>query len=553
VIFLPSYILTVLDTCSIQEYVFGANNLRQIVGASFLVERLLKGWVAESLPDPNNLQRVELGTGGWDPHYTDLRIERDNLAAELVYAGGGNAVVIFDTLGRAQDFARRLTARVIREAPGLKLALAHSIINPGTVSDASPATGSKGFNWERDSIAKIYDSVMAELFRKKQNQPPVFILPGLSVAASCAYTGHPAVIHENEVSPRLKDARPLSREARAKLNASDEAGTRLRGYLGDIGGYDLVSDFNDIGYKGERSTMAVVHIDGNGMGQRFKNIGDRFTETRGWIQAMRDLSLDVQKAVQDATVKTVRLLLKSIGPDGLIGGKVAVKNHLPFRPVISGGDDVTFVCDGRLALDLAVNFLKALESRTLCDGQALYARAGVAVVKTHYPFSHAYRLAEELCASVKKRLKEVNDENLGEAVSGLDWHFAAGGRVNSLSETRKREYLIKDQNGQNHLEARPLLMDKGGWRNWETFCDIIDHFTNDPDWSDRRNKVKALREVLRQGPDQTGRYLKSGAMRLPGILGYEDMPSRGWQGGYCGYFDAIEAMDDFVRLGEGRN
>jgi hypothetical protein len=96
-------------------------------------------------------------------------------------------------------------------------------------------------------------------------------------------------------------------------------------------------------------------------------------------------------------------------------------------------------------------------------------------------------------------------------------------------------------------------MDKGGWRNWETFCDIIDHFTNDPDWSDRRNKVKALREVLRQGPDQTGRYLKSGAMRLPGIPGYEDMPSRGWQGGYCGYFDAIEAMDDFVRLGEGRN
>ncbi len=554
---MSSYILTVLDTCSIQEYVFGTNNLRQITGASFLVERLLKVWVAELLPEPNNLRKIEQS---WEP-LCSVHIERDNLAAELVYAGGGNAVIIFNTLDRARDFARKLTDRVVREAPGLKLALAHSVSTHRFAVNSSAMSDSREFDWEKNSIAEIYDSVLSELFMKKQNLPTASPLLGLGVTASCAYTGYPAVTHENEALPQLKDDwfqsdRLLSREIEAKLKASEEAGIRLREYLGDIRGYKLVSDFNDIGARGERSTMAVVHIDGNGMGTRFQDFGNqRRRDNRGWIQAMRNLSRDVQNVIQEATRKTVGLLLDSIDPDGLIGGKVAVKNSiLPFRPVISGGDDVTFVCDGRLGLALTTAFLKELESRdrTLCDGKTLYARAGIAVVKTHYPFSHAYRLAEELCASVKKRLK---DEDLSNAVAGLDWHFAAGGRVSSLEETREREYRRNqgDRRGQgDHLEARPLLIskDKGGWRNWETFCDIIDHFTNHPDWSGRRNKVKALREVLRQGPDQTERYLRSGAMKLPSIPGYGDMEIRGWQGGYCGYFDAIEAMDDFVQLGE---
>ena len=89
-----------------------------------------------------------------------------------------------------------------------------------------------------------------------------------------------------------------------------------------------------------------------------------------------------------------------------IGGKVPVpldggEERLPFRPIVFGGDDVTFVCEGRLGLPLAAHYLTRLASEILPDGDPLYARAGIAIVKTHYPFARAYELAGRLGDSAK--------------------------------------------------------------------------------------------------------------------------------------------------------
>ncbi|MEG3070447.1 MAG: hypothetical protein RQM92_06055 [Candidatus Syntrophopropionicum ammoniitolerans] len=44
------------------------------------------------------------------------------------------------------------------------------------------------------------------------------------------------------------------------------------------------------------------------------------------------------------------------------------------------------------------------------------------------------------------------------------------------------------------------------------------------------------------------------AAGLPDIPEQPDMKSKGWQGEYCGYFDAIEAMDFYIPFegGEGQ-
>ena len=44
---------------------------------------------------------------------------------------------------------------------------------------------------------------------------------------------------------------------------------------------------------------------------------------------------------------------------------------------------------------------------------------GVAVVKSHYPFARAYDLAEELCASAKKRVKELRRRTSNRHRAGL--------------------------------------------------------------------------------------------------------------------------------------
>jgi len=57
-------------------------------------------------------------------------------------------------------------------------------------------------------------------------------------------------------------------------------------------------------------------------------------------------------------------------------------------------------------LTLAEYYLKQLTGQPLSDLKPMYACAGIAVVKSHYPISRAVELAEELAASAKKYIQD---------------------------------------------------------------------------------------------------------------------------------------------------
>ena len=126
---------------------------------------------------------------------------------------------------------------------------------------------------------------------------------------------------------------------------------------------------------------------------------------------MRELSQSVNDAGINALKTVIRAIDDSI-EEGLFIGKFGTfdlkpikqgkgKYYLPFRPLVYGGDDVTFVCDGRLGLELAAIYLQAFEKE-----KDFTACAGICVVKTHYPFARAYQLSEELCRKAKKFIPE---------------------------------------------------------------------------------------------------------------------------------------------------
>jgi hypothetical protein len=63
-----------------------------------------------------------------------------------------------------------------------------------------------------------------------------------------------------------------------------------------------------------------------------------------------------------------------------------------------------------------------------------------------------------------------------------------------------------------------------------------------------RNKVMALRDALRGGPETTKRFIAARLLeaQLPQIPSCTT--DNGWIGGHCAYFDAIEAMEFFIPL-----
>ncbi|AFZ60964.1 hypothetical protein H6G54_11140 [Anabaena cylindrica FACHB-243] len=543
---MSKYIATVIDTTGIQPYIFGSNRLRENIGASYLVEQATNGWVKCAL-------RQIFGENVYipEPEQEEKCIEHDNLDAELVYTGGGNAVILFkgrEDKKSAIRFTKRLSKRVLQEAPGLKIVVAHS----------------EPFEWG-NKLSGIVDSLMKKLERKKREYNPSVPLLGLGVTANCLSTGLSAVDTSDRYS--VPTSYPVSREIVEKLRAVDPknkapANQELNDTIFKnlpLGNYIVPYDIDDLGRtEGKISYMAIVHADGNGMGDRFKEHGRKCKTDREYITAMRELSKTVNQAGVNALKKVAQRVIHLA--DGKLQEQFAIterngEKYLPFRPIVYGGDDVTFVCDGRLGLSLAALYLKEFEAQKVADGKDLTACVGIAIVKTHYPFARAYQLSESLCKKAKNFVRSEKEELKILDFSALDWHIAPSGLLGSISDIRQREYQVAEGN----LTMRPLyLHSDSDWRNWDDFSEVVNKFNTDSDWS--RNKVIALREQLRQGSEKTKQFLQVYGLNenyLPqfGKAKSDDLYQSGWidhrtNTKVCGYFDAIEAMEFHIPLKE---
>ena len=536
--------VTVIDTTGIQPYIFGSNRLRENVGASYLVGQVTESWVTQIL------------NSHFDVTEPMLSIITSGQKAEIIYMGGGNTVLLFESHELAKDFTRILSTKTLKDAPGIQLVVTHR----------------PDFNWNDDSLHDITQEMMkVDLDQRKRSRTPSSPLLGLSVTQDCLSTRLVAVDHSNNHgSP---DQYPVSREIVAKLDAVKSRGDDPKDKQNNIANTSLKQvifdpkvpnqwkiplDFDDFGRsRGEMSYIAVVHIDGNSMGDRFQNYGKDETN-ENYINAMRALSNSVKDAAKNSLKELTTELMKAIPQLEKILDIDPKK--LPFRPIVYGGDDVTFVCDGRLGLSLATRYLELFSQKKAADGKSLTACAGVCIVKAHYPFARAYTLSEELCQSAKKvaKYERRNKDKREEILSAIDWHIATSGLAGSLSEIRQREYKSKEDSS---LTMRPLLLkseeaDPRDWQTWENTVHLFKEF-NKPSWQNKKNKIAALREVLRNDKAATKEFLTAYQLEklpeLPTSVGQmirNDLAEKGWRDNVCGYFDAIEALDFYVPVGD---
>jgi CRISPR/Cas system-associated protein Cas10 (large subunit of type III CRISPR-Cas system) len=547
---MSKYIATVIDTSGIQKYIFGSNRLKENVAGSYLVKLATDDWVKKYLTEMGNVYIPEC-----NPSQATPQINKNlEIIAELIYSGGGNTFLLFrDT---EENYARKFTEgwskKILFEAPGLNVEIAH-----------------QPFDWNQRLLQDLIenDLIKGKLDIQKRNLKPSVPLLGLGVTVSCISTGLVAV------KTRKIDGqtRPISREVVKKLAQVDNANDELRKILFDDRKprkrkeqYDIPLDVDDLGRsENESSYMAVVHIDGNRMGKRFEDYGKAQSNSqnsiadknRDFIMAMRKLSWEISEASRKALEAVGYAVIKVVDEE-----KFEIKeNYLPFRPIVYGGDDVTFVCDGRLGLSLAVKFLEKFEEFTqdLPDKKGkVTACAGIAIIKTHYPFSRAYALSESLCSQAKQWMKKETNDYEKPLFSALDWHIAASGLLGGIGEIREREYRVQipDLDRPASLTMRPMRSHScpNQWRTWGGFSQVVNDFLTHKDWKDRRNKVMALREILRQGKKATEKFLQAYSLEtLPAFPEANSVLSKeGWYTDICGYFDAIEAMDFYTPLEE---
>ena len=511
-------VLTGIDVLGVQRYVFASNRLRDAVAASWLVHWATAGGGALA------------GSGG-----------------HVLQASGGAALLTFPDEQQAKQFATRYTRRLYDEAPGLEVAVAHRSYSTG-------------------GLARAMQQLQIDLAVAKLERMPSAPQLGLSVTAPCRITGLPA----GGCDPQDQTV-PLARMVLRWRNTGVRARTtgRWNAYLNGNACYAFPAEIDDMGRtRGETSLLGVVHVDGNGVGKQIASWLQRCVkkgrsdngvqrELGQWASALDQCGEQALQAVVDrvvaattqndqgawylhGTVPRLEFDLKKMRNDQVL---------LPFRPVLLGGDDLTFLCDGRIALDLAETALEAFTSDVPFLGRVT-ACAGVALVPVHTPFERAYALAEALCNHAKGKRREQNSEE-----SWLDWHIGVPRPGEGIRELRARAYSHRTGTTSLELTCRPYRLGAddhhcGTWR-WlsRTVLGTQTEGFRGSRWAQHRNKLKQLARVVREGPEGVRRaraaWTAAASIPWPGGL---DKTNGFFHGERTPLLDALELLDIHLPL-----
>ena len=170
----------------------------------------------------------------------------------------------------------------------------------------------------------------------------------------------------------------------------------------------IAYDIEDITSKND--WIAIIHADGNGLGQVVQKVGKN-------KEVFREFSTQLGKATEEAAQKAYASISEEYEFRKL-------KNmFIPIRPVVLGGDDFTVICRADFAIEYTQKFLEEFEKETQIrlaslltgynvlkdNANKLTACAGIAFIKSSYPFHYGYHLAELLCNEAKDEAKKEKD------------------------------------------------------------------------------------------------------------------------------------------------
>ncbi len=476
--------LVLIETSGNQNYIFSTNKLRENIGASELTYRAGTEWVLKAV---EKITHIVL----WDEDTTKLRknllnpilnksIENLDSVVEVLIATSGKALLLTKEYENAKQIVQEVTLKAIKEAPSLDIC--------GVIS--SP------FDWWNSPSFKEHGlgSVNREVHKKfeiarSQRPSPISRFLRLPVVDECATSGLPA-------SPKIdkRSGKNISSVSFSKQSENEEAFIRVAKLLRkderqicfarNIGELDrmfgenenssnsLDQESNELdGSDDKMSWRAIIHADGNGLGEIFLNFDTLVSSNRDYVDKYRKFSLALDVCTESAFLKALNVFV--CNPD--FNHNISVKRKIPIIPLVLGGDDLTVVCDGRYALNFTYKFLRAFEQETSkaehyngiiaevakealkVEPGRLSACAGVAIVKLHFPFSVAYELAESLMKSaktVKKNVTAPDDNNKPYPCSALDFHILYDSSDVKLEQIRKKIELDK----QTLLYRRPFVV-----------------------------------------------------------------------------------------------
>jgi len=376
----------------IQGFIFQTNKLKEIAGASDLVEKICT--------DEFN----DFGKPG-----------------EIVQKAAGNVKCIFNSREDCERAVREFPKAVMEKAPGI-------VVSQAVVE-------MKGDNKDFSRAVQTLENKL----RAQRNRPLRSSDLGLIGIRRSRATGFPAVKVSDPNVHVEENTFPDSGTV-MKLKASKGVLPNLckNNFEPHVKVKEKKLPYDVENLTGRNDWIAIIHIDGNGLGQIVQKVG---TDKDTFTKFSRGLDNVTKASAKEAFAHVFEKY-------NLDGEKI-----IPMRPVVLSGDDHTIICRADLALDYVEKFLIAFEEQSanpeledsLCEAlhkadlKYLTACAGIAYIKSSYPFYYGYDLAEALCSAAKKDAKQDGFLNDNIAQSCLMFHKVQDSFVTDYSDIEDRE------------------------------------------------------------------------------------------------------------------
>ena len=391
------------STQGIQEFIFKTNKLQEIIGASEIVK---------SIND-------DFG--------------KENNSVEIILNAAGNIKAIFDDKDKLQKHIKDFAKKIQQNAYGI------------TISQAV-------VEYNENNIQQSINNLEINL-KIQRNRPSIPLDLSIGIMELAPSTAKPLFKYSGN---------KLDKASSQKRDAYQNWFKNKRKEKPELDELKDISKFSN-----SKNKIAVIHIDGNGLGALIPKLKDDYNIKLSEFSKKLDIAT---KQAFDIAKKGKEL-----------------------REIILGGDDVTVIINANDALDFTKEFMKSFEEETskIFENKKhkLTTCAGIAFTNHKYPFHYAVELAEELCGVAKKHSKAI-DQN--RAPSCLMFHNVHSSSFQSWDKYVSDELTIQNDKQTIQYDFGPYYLNEDKQPKIETLLDCVKEYSKDG------SPISRLREWLSQ-------------------------------------------------------
>ena len=392
--------IVVLDTPSIKKYVFESSALKEIRGASAILDnlnRLLEVPAGEPKKIINDIYEYQ------ESKYKEFVESIQGLKLDqFIFANGGSGLIIIETQNSA-----------LLEKLAFKFEKLYQENTKGAISQL--------IGWAEYESEDCFTKSLREAhwyLRRKRSKNSIIIVPNTPwVRYDQGLKNHRAEILFKGYKDAVQDDKyqwvsDISFTRKKEADGYRRIWEELKNFLGfEIKPPVSLDDIakKDGSQKGKENKIAIVYADGNAMGKEIKQIKSP--------QKYAEFSKKVDEAVREATFASLK--------DLFVPQKGA---YVRFDIILLGGDDILIVLPPEYASDFVIKANGYFLEKT----QGKYSLSfGISVANNHSPFDKVVGQASECLKNAKKAIKKG---------PGVDFHVNCSGFFPDVNQYRNQEY-----------------------------------------------------------------------------------------------------------------